>query len=205
MQLDKSQKIKNMSIAALLSAIIIIFAFTPLGFLKLGVIEITFISVPVTIGAILLGPLYGLFFGSLFGLASFIQCFGMSAFGATLLAINPVFTFILCMLPRALMGYITGLAFKLIDKVDKKHISSYAVASFLGPALNTIFFVGLLPVLFGNSDYIQNELMPLFGTTSMMAFLVAFVGVNGLVEAIAGTTINFALSKGIRKISEKRR
>lgn len=44
---------------ALLVAIIIVLAFTPLGYIKTLGLEITLIVVPVTVGAITLGPAGG--------------------------------------------------------------------------------------------------------------------------------------------------
>lgn len=70
---------------AILIAIILVMAFTPLGYLKTAGLEITFIQVPVIVGAILMGPTAGAILGGVFGLTSFIQCFGLSAFGAALL------------------------------------------------------------------------------------------------------------------------
>ena len=57
-------------LTALLTALIIVMAFTPLGYLKAGAIEITFITIPVIIGAVLLGPVGGLFLGAVFGITS---------------------------------------------------------------------------------------------------------------------------------------
>lgn len=74
------QKLVRLVLTALLTALIIVMAFTPLGYLKAGAIEITFITIPVIIGAVLLGPVGGLFLGAVFGITSFIQCFGMSTF-----------------------------------------------------------------------------------------------------------------------------
>ena len=85
---------------ALLVAIIIVLAFTPLGYIKTLGLEITLIVVPVTVGAITLGPAAGAVLGLVFGLTSFIQCFGMSAFGAALFQINPFTTCIVCIVPR---------------------------------------------------------------------------------------------------------
>ncbi len=194
---------RNLALSALLTAIIVLMGFTPIGFLKLGIVEITFISIPVTIGAIMLGKWYGTYFGAVFGLVSFIQCFGFSPFGATLLAINPIFTFILCMLPRMLMGLLVGVFYEIIDKFDKKKIASYAVASLCGPALNTLFFVPLFVLLFSSTDYVQNELMPFFGTANVFVFAVAFVGLNGLIEAIVCTFLNFTIAKSLRKFISK--
>ncbi len=48
---------------ALLTAIELIMAFTPLGYLKIGPVSITFMAIPVAVGAIVLGPISGAFFG----------------------------------------------------------------------------------------------------------------------------------------------
>lgn len=76
---EKTRKLVQM---AILIAVMLILAFTPLGYLKVGAIEITFMTIPVVVGAIILGPTAGAVLGGVFGLTSFIQCFGMSAFGA---------------------------------------------------------------------------------------------------------------------------
>ena len=88
---EKTRRLVQMSI---LIAIMLILAFTPLGYLKVGAIDITFMTIPVVVGAILLGPASGAVLGGVFGLTSFIQCFGMSTFGEALLNINPFLTFL---------------------------------------------------------------------------------------------------------------
>lgn len=187
---EKTRKLVQM---AILIAIMLIMAFTPLGYLKVGMIEISFMTIPVVIGAILLGPTAGATLGGVFGLTSFIQCFGMSAFGAALLSINPVLTFLVCMVPRILMGYLTGVIFQVLHRTDKTKILSFAVSSLSGAVLNTIFFVGLLMLLFGSSDYI----MGMRGGMSLLSFLAAFVGVNGVVEAIVAFILGTAISKAL--------
>lgn len=81
---------------ALLVAIILLMAFTPIGYIKTAGLEITLIVVPVAVGAVTLGPTAGAILGGVFGITSFIQCFGMSQFGALLLGINPFLTFLVC-------------------------------------------------------------------------------------------------------------
>ncbi len=66
---------------ALLVAIILLMAFTPIGYIKTAGLEITLIVIPVAVGAVTLGPAAGAILGGVFGITSFIQCFGMSAFG----------------------------------------------------------------------------------------------------------------------------
>ena len=48
-------------------------AFTPLGYIKLPGLTITFLTIPVAVGAIILGPVGGLICGLTFGLTSLYQ------------------------------------------------------------------------------------------------------------------------------------
>lgn len=176
---------------AILFAIMLLMAFTPLGFFKTAGVEISFLMIPVVVGAIVMGPVAGLILGAFFGLLSFIQCFGFSFFGGTLLGINPYFTFILCMIPRLLMGWLTGLIFKGLYRIDKTKWISFGVASLSGALLNTIFFVGGLFLLFGRTEFI----MGLRGGMNLIAFAAAFVGTNGVIEAIVCFVVGTALSK----------
>lgn len=190
-------------LTALLTALIIVMAFTPLGYLKAGAIEITFITIPVIIGAVLLGPAGGLFLGAVFGITSFIQCFGMSTFGVALFSVSPLCTAIVCIVPRVLMGWLTAVIFKAVSSKDKTSFVQYLVASIAGPLLNTILFTGTLLLLFNNAPIII-QLKEQFGSTNVMAFAAAFVGVNGLIEAgvcaVLGTALCKALSVAMKKM-----
>ncbi len=187
---------------ALFIAIIILMAFTPIGYIKTPAIEITLIVIPVTVGAIVLGPASGAILGGVFGITSFIQCFGMSAFGAALLGINPVATLVVCLVPRILMGWLSGLVFMALKKIDKTKVISYAVASLAGPVLNTILFMSALMLFFYKTDYIQG-FVSMTGTTNVFAFVIAFVGINGLIEAginfVAGGAVSKALDTFVKR------
>ncbi len=176
-------KLYNMILLALFSAIIIVMSFTPLGYLKIGIIEITFITIPVALGAILLGPIAGAFLGTVFGITSFIQCFGMSAFGVALLGINPIFTFITCMVPRIAIGFISGTISKALTKTPK--FVNYTISSLACALLNTVLFVGLVMLFFYNTEY----LTALRDGKNFFAFVVAFVGLNGLIEMLVTTIV----------------
>ena len=82
----RSTKTIKMAQMAILIAVVLIMAFTPLGYLKTVGLEISLITIPVAIGAMVIGPLAGAVLGAVFGLTSFYQCFGMSQFGAMLLS-----------------------------------------------------------------------------------------------------------------------
>ncbi len=183
-----------------LIAIMLIFAFTPIGYLKAGAIEITFMTIPVAVGAMLLGPVCGAILGGVFGITSFIQCFGMSAFGMFMLGLNPFLTLLVCLIPRILCGFCGGLIFKALRNVDKTKMISYAVSSLSVAVLNTVFFMGSIILLFWKNEAFIGQMNDWgMATDTVWAFLVAFVGVNGVVEAavsfIAGAAIAKALAK----------
>lgn len=190
----KNSKTLKLAQLALLVAIVLVMAYTPLGYLRTLGLEISFLMIPVTIGAIVLGPAGGAILGLVFGLTSFATCFGSSAFGVALLSISPAATFITTVVTRTLAGFITGLVFKVIKKLK----FSYELTSLIGPLCNTAFFMGALTIFFYNSEFIQGIATSL-GTANPFAFIFAFVGLQGLVEAVACCVIAAVISKNVDK------
>ncbi len=180
---------------ALLVAVILLMAFTPIGYIKTLGLEITLIVIPVAVGAVTLGPAGGAILGGVFGVTSFIQCFGMSAFGTILLGVNPFFTFLVCVPTRMLEGWLTGLIYQGLRKSSLKSEVSVTLANLCCPLLNTTLFMGTLVVLFAGTMREQ------FGMTKVIPFIVTFVGINGVVEAIVcflvGTGVSLALKKAL--------
>ena len=207
----------KMARLAILVAIILVMSFTPLGYLRTPVIEITFIMIPVAIASIIVGPAGGAIAGCVFGITSFIQCFGASPFGAMLLSINPIYTFILCLIPRIIAGWMPGLIYQSIVKADgskitasinssitdpaaldqscvklrkRKTVASIS-ASIAAPVLNTVLFVVTLYLLFGSTEFVKS-----FGESIWKGF-VTIVGVNGLVEASVGIFAGATVSRSL--------
>ena len=56
---NASKKVRTLTYLAVLTAIIFLLSFTPIGYLKIGVLEISFLTIPVIIGAMVLGPVGG--------------------------------------------------------------------------------------------------------------------------------------------------
>lgn len=185
---------------ALLVAIILIMAFTPIGYIRTGGLEITLIVVPVAVGAVTLGPVAGAILGAVFGITSFIQCFGMSPFGAVLLGINPFLTFLVCVPTRILMGWLTGLLYHGLRRTRIPSGVSVTLSNLCCPLLNTTFFMSALVACFYGTEYIQS-IAEALGAKNALLFILAFVGVNGVVEAlvcfVVGTAISVALKKAL--------
>ena len=193
------RKTINLVVMALLTAVLFIMSLTPLGYLNIGPLAITFNMIPVAIGAILLGPVGGGILGFVFGMTSFLQAagvMGVSPLGTLLFAENPFFTFIVCVVARTLDGVIIGFVCKGMSKAIKNKIPVYGVTGFLAAALNTVLFMGALVIFF--SDFLVEKGFWANGK-NVIVFIAGFVGVNALVEMGVATVltaiIGFALYK----------
>ena len=195
----KKTKTLRMAQIALMVAIVLLMAFTPLGYFRTAGLEITLLMIPVTVGAIVLGPTAGAILGLVFGLTSFAIA-PSSTFGATLVNISVVKTFIVCVIARLIAGWFAGITFKVLDKVNFKY--KFEVSSLLGPLYNTLFFMGTLVGFFYNTEYIQ-EMAAFFGAANPITFVVAFVGLQGLVEAVVCFIVSGVISKNVYKVVNK--
>ena len=115
-------------LTALFTAIIIIMAFTPLGYIPLVIINATIIHIPVILGAIFCGPKKGAFLGFVFGMTSFIKNTimptSLSAFVFSPILASSVVgpsgiikSTIICFVPRILVGIIPYFVYKGIARL----------------------------------------------------------------------------------------
>lgn len=195
-----NKNILVMSELGILIAILLLMAFTPVGYLRLGTMTITFLTIPVIVGAIVIGPWGGALLGLVFGLTSFYQCFGMDPMGTALMSISPARTFLFTVVPRLLMGLLVGVIFRLFPK---KNAAAYTVTSFFGPFLNTLLFMSVLIACFWNTDVIQGWASAIPGATNVFTFAVLAVGINFVVEAIVCTLVGAAVSKAVDRYVNK--
>jgi uncharacterized membrane protein len=182
---------------AVLVAILIIMAFTPLGFLPIGIFSLTLLPIPVAIGAILYGPAVGAGLGGLFGVLSLIQGLMGRDLGPVLLPISPIFFGIVCIVPRILEGWLTGLIFKALFRIDRTRIASYAVSGFLTAAFNTIFFMGGLMLLFWNSfvvGYAETQGVT-GGAWTVILFVMGGIALQAVIEAALCAVVSGTVSK----------
>ena len=192
--MNRSSSVHRITLTAILMAIILIMSFTPLGYLKVGIVSITFLAIPVVIGGIVLGPLYGGLLGAVFGATSFAQCFGMDAFGTALMGLNPLATFATCLLPRILIGVVAGLLYRLLHRWDHAGVWSAVVTAVAGSLTNTVFFVGMV-ILFFQDSY--------FAGSGVWAIILAFFSLNIPLEAAVCGLLGCALSKVIAVVMKK--
>ena len=181
---------------ALLVAILLVLNYTPLGYLQIGPLSASLLTVPVAIGAMTMGPTAG----AVFGATSFIQAVeGKSAMGAALFQVSPFGTFVVCFVARVLVGLCAGLIFAALRKAMPKNEK---LCCFLGglaaPVLNTVFFMGFLVLIFYNCEYVQN-LANTLGAANAFMFIVLLVGVQAIFEWAICCVVAGAVSLPVRK------
>lgn len=195
--MKNKQKITRIVIMGLLTAILVVMSFTPLGYLNIGPLSITLNIIPVAIAALTMGPVGGAAVGAVFGLTSFLQCIGIglpSPFGVALFGISPIFTIITCFVPRILDGFLLGYINKFVADVSNSIVSSF-ITGFAAALLNTVFFMTSLMLLFGKTPLI----MDMRGEMNIIAFMCAFVGINAVFEIVASTIITGGVGTALLK------
>lgn len=206
-RMTRSEYIYELAALGLLTAISFIMAFTPLGFLPLGVLTVTFMTIPVIVAATVLNPRDSAIIGGIFGITSFIKT--VTGAGGVMMAalfqINPFLTFTLCVVPRVLEGWLGGLIFQGMKKIDKTKFFSYIVASLSVPVLNTLLFMSTLFLFFYQTEPIQT-IASKNGADNVFALFVAMVGIQAVVEALVcfvlGTAISKALAVALNKVKK---
>lgn len=174
---------RNITFLAVLVALVVILQLwgstIPVGAAGLN---LSFVLVPVTLGAILLGPIAGLILGFVFGFVVLMTgVTGANFFTAYVLNDSPFFTTVTVLLKGIVAGGVAGLLFNLIKK--KNRYVAVFVASAIVPILNTgIFILGAL-CMSGTLNGFVSEYMPEFdGRNIMYIIIVGLVTVNFFIE-----------------------
>lgn len=196
MKTSSRKRVFQLTLLAMLTALLIVLALVnipqPAG------LSITFNMIPVAIAAIALGIHGGAIIGGVFGLISFLQCFGIigfSAMGAALVNVSPVLMFIQRFVSRVLVGVITALIYRALNRRNVKDQIAYTITGFSAAFFNTLFFMSLLVLLFGNTEYLQG----LMAGRSVLAFIIASVGINAVVEMIVAALVTTAIGMALKK------
>ncbi len=212
--MKNSSQTRYLMQVALMAAIVVLVAFVPfLGYIPLVVIKATTVHIPVIIGAILLGPKAGGILGAVFGITSIIKntiepslvSFVFSPFiPVPGTASGSLKSLLVALVPRILIGVLSGLIFRAIAKQDSspsKVRLSAGTAAFVGSAVNTAFVMGGIYFLFGQ-EYAAAKQMA-FETLSKFVLTVVFT--NGLAEALVAVIITAAIAPPLRKYFENNR
>lgn len=197
--MNRDSKVRFLTQLALLVAIEMVMKAIGLGSVPVGPLYMSFLTVPIAVGAIVLGPLAGAVLGGVFGAVSFLDAIkGASIMTSNLLAVSPLHTFMLCFVVRVLMGLCVGLVYRGMEIICRKSVVNCFVTSLSAPLLNTLFFMGYIVLAFYQTEYIQS-LVSAKGAANPLMFVVLLVGFQGVVEAIVCSVAGTAVASGVRR------
>ena len=184
---------------ALMAAIVIVLANTPLGMIQLPIIKATTVHIPVILGAILLGPGAGAILGAVFGICSLVSntmaptllSFAFSPFLSTTGipgALKAIWISVGC---RILIGVAAGWLWVLFTKIKLNQFIALPIVGFVGSMVNTVTVMGSIYFLFAQ-QYAEAKEVAL---TAVFGLVMVTVTASGIPEAIAAAILVLALGK----------
>jgi uncharacterized membrane protein len=194
----KTWSTRRIVVTAMLAAITMILAFTPIGLITMPapLPSITLMHLPVIIAVLLEGPMVGVSIGFVFGLSSLIKAWGSGIVGLDLFFRNPLIS----VLPRMIIPLAVWAVYTLLMKLfTRKEVGdkvSSIVASVIGSLTNTVLCLGLIALIYGTdlTEYVNNLISTGKAVQSYLdhagTWLVAIVGVPyGIAEAITAAIV----------------
>ncbi len=198
---SSKKSILQMVELALLAALVIVLQLLG-SVIKIGPLPMSFVLVPIVIGACLLGVKAGAFLGFVFGFITMIMGItGTDAFSNMLFQASPVAFVVLCLLKATMAGFGSGLIYKALCKAlkGKAKTTRTVIASVSAPIINTgIFVVGMLFFFFNFMSGLPTQLPDAFGSFTN-AYQLLFIGLAG-VNFIGEFLVNLILSPAIVRI-----
>ena len=189
---------------ALMAAIIIVLANTPLGMIQLPIIKATTVHIPVIIGAVLFGPLAGAILGGVFGICSLVSntmaptllSFAFSPFLASNLAgvLKALWISVGC---RILIGVAAGWIWILFRKIKLNTYVALAIAGFAGSMVNTIMVMGSIYFLLAQQYAEAKEV----AVTAVFGLIMGTVTASGIPEALAAAVLVAVIGKVLMRLT----
>lgn len=174
---------RNITFLAVLVALVVVLQLwgstIPVG---AGGLNLSFVLVPVTLGAIILGPIAGLILGFVFGFVVLMTgVTGANFFTAYVLNDSPFFTVVTVLLKGMVAGFVAGVLFNLIKKKNK-YVAVFVAAAVV-PVINTgIFILGALCMSGSLKTFVSSYMPDFSGRNIMYIIIVGLVTVNFFIE-----------------------
>lgn len=174
--MKKKKELVRLVLCALFAALIVVMTFTPyLGYITVGVIEITTLHMVVIFGACLLGAKYGAILGGVWGLTCIVRAF---QFG-----IIPFQNPMVSLVPRIIVGLVAGLIFMGLSKTKCKKPISLGISALIGTLTNTVLVLSFLQI-FGGFEVLFGE-----AAKTLDVIIGTLISTNGLIELIGAVIL----------------
>ena len=205
---NRRKDAKWMAGVAMMAAIVVLLANTPLGMIPLVITKATTVHIPVILGAILFGPLAGGILGGVFGICSVIintftpalTSFAFSPFMSTTGlpgAVKALWVAVGC---RVLIGVAAGWLWRALSRTNMNSWTALSIVGFAGSMVNTVTVMGSIFLLF-TQQYAQAKAVALEAVSGL---ILTTVVVNGIPEAIVATVLVAVIGKNLLRFANPR-
>jgi len=213
---DQWSHAQCVALTGMLVALLVLMTFTGIGIIPLPLLRPTTLHIPVIIGALLLGPMYGAALGFVFGLASML--FATFFPGATSFVFSPfihlpgmsngsLMALVVAFVPRILVGVVAWYTYVGVNALlrSQRKALSWAAAGLAGAMTNTLLVLHFIFFFFGEAWNSARA------TPSDVLYLgiLSIISINGIPEAVLSAilvpAIMGALVIVIRRIPSTRR
>ncbi|KRL01130.1 ECF transporter S component [Liquorilactobacillus capillatus] len=181
--LENSKRIRRITVSGIVMAIIIAQSLFPmLGYVPIGVINLTTIHITVIIVAILFGLFEGTVAGTTWGVFSFINAWTRpTSVVQTLVFTNPLVSIV----PRIIVGIVAALIFMKLSRLNL--VTRSAITALICSLLNTILVLGTIYLAYRTPEVAQAY--GLKDPSLLGKLLLGVVGTNGIPEAILAAVV----------------
>lgn len=186
---------------ALMSAVIVLLASTPLGMIQLPVIKATTAHIPVILGAILFGPLAGCVLGAVFGICSMVSntvaptllSFAFSPFMSTTGLVGALKALWISVGCRICIGLAAGFSWKGLKKLKANDLLALPIVGFVGSMVNTVMVMGSIYFLLAQ-QYAEAKNVAM---SAVFGLVMGTVTGAGVMEALAALVLVTAIGKAL--------
>lgn len=203
----KKKDTRWLTSVALMAAIVILLANTPLGMIQLPVIKATTVHIPVILGAVLLGPMAGAILGGIFGICSLISntmaptllSFAFSPFMSTTGIVGAVKALWISVGCRILIGVAAGWLWILLRKLKVNTLAALPVTGFVGAMVNTITVMGSIYLLLAR----EYAAVKSVAVDAVWGLIMGTIVASVIPEAVAAAILTGIIGKIMLKVIKR--
>lgn len=179
MKTRSSTNIKKLTYLAVMTAMVIILQLLGSALIRLGLFSVSLVLIPIVMGAVVGGPLAGMWLGLVFGFTVLIS--GDAAF---FMGFDVFGTIVTVLLKGALCGLCAGLVFNLLDKVNR--YLAVVVSAVVCPVVNTgVFVLGVFTFFMDDITKLATD----SGINTFAYIFLVLIGGNFIFELIVNIVL----------------
>ncbi|MDR1599783.1 MAG: ECF transporter S component [Oscillospiraceae bacterium] len=178
-RLTAPDRTRTIAVTGMLLAVLLLFVFTPIGYIPIPPANPTTMCIPVLVGMMVEGLPVGMLLGFAFGLTSLLRAlFGVSLYVFS----NPLISII----PRVLIPVTSWLILNALGSLTRRgalgEAAAMGISAFCGSATNTLLVLPLITLFYG--DALGKPIGVLMLTNGLPEAITAAILVPAVVAAL---------------------